>query len=215
VLGAFFGLPLDMRHVTLSTGTLALACADWAVAGSTADGFCGPWRGSESCSCSTSVSFLCHTASRAYDSRAASCSISPVQALSRAAWRLRAAARADARRTSTEKFKTGDTHAQEVVDTARAGVLRNGTFTFGGGDATTASLQRELVANREWLSEHDFAACYAVSRVTPNQPARLRTAVGWTSWGCAGAVGAPGTVPGAVVLMLMTGSTMPPPAIPG
>ena len=27
VLGAFFGLPLDVRHVTLSTGTLALACA--------------------------------------------------------------------------------------------------------------------------------------------------------------------------------------------
>ena len=26
-LGAFFGLPLDVRHVTLSTGTLALACA--------------------------------------------------------------------------------------------------------------------------------------------------------------------------------------------
>src|SRR5262249_31807762 len=27
VLGIFFGLPLDVRHVTLSTGTLALACA--------------------------------------------------------------------------------------------------------------------------------------------------------------------------------------------
>jgi site-specific recombinase len=27
VLGAFFGFPLDVRHVTLSTGTLALACA--------------------------------------------------------------------------------------------------------------------------------------------------------------------------------------------
>ena len=27
VLGTFFGLPLDVRHVTLSTGTLALACA--------------------------------------------------------------------------------------------------------------------------------------------------------------------------------------------
>jgi chromate transporter len=86
--------------------------------------------------------------------------------------------------------------------------LRNGTFTFGGGDATTASLQRELVANREWLSEHDFAACYAVSRVTPGTNLlAFCTAVGWTLLGLRGALSALllASIPGAVVLMLMTG----------
>ena len=33
VLGAFFGIPLDVRHVTLSTGTLALAAARFGTAG--------------------------------------------------------------------------------------------------------------------------------------------------------------------------------------
>ncbi len=92
---------------------------------------------------------------------------------------------------------------------ALAGVfLRNGTFTFGGGDATTASLQRELVANRGWLSEHEFGACYAVSRVTPGTNLlAFCTAAGWSLIGLRGAVSALllASIPGAVVLMLMTG----------
>ena len=86
--------------------------------------------------------------------------------------------------------------------------LRNGTFTFGGGDATTASLQRELVANRGWLSEHEFGACYAVSRVTPGTNLlAFCTAVGWTLLGLRGALSALllASIPGAIVLMLMTG----------
>lgn len=86
--------------------------------------------------------------------------------------------------------------------------LRNGTFTFGGGDATTASLQRELVANHGWLSEHEFGACYAVSRVTPGTNLlAFCTAVGWTLMGLRGAVSALllASIPGAVVLMVMTG----------
>jgi chromate transporter len=86
--------------------------------------------------------------------------------------------------------------------------LRNGTFTFGGGDATTASLQRELVADRGWLSEHEFGACYAVSRVTPGTNLlAFCTAVGWTLLGLRGALSALllASIPGAVLLMLMTG----------
>jgi chromate transporter len=85
--------------------------------------------------------------------------------------------------------------------------VRNGTFTFGGGDATTASLQRELVANRGWLSEHQFGACYAVSRVTPGTNLlAFCTAVGWTLLGLRGALSALllASIPGAVLLMLMT-----------
>jgi len=86
--------------------------------------------------------------------------------------------------------------------------LRNGTFTFGGGDATTASLQRELVTNRGWLDEHQFGACYAVSRVTPGTNLlAFCTSVGWTLLGLRGALSALllASIPGAIVLMLMTG----------
>ena len=86
--------------------------------------------------------------------------------------------------------------------------LRNGAFTFGGGDATTASLQRELVANRGWLSEQQFGACYAVSRVTPGTNLlAFCTAAGWTLLGWRGALSGLllASIPGAAVLMLMTG----------
>ncbi len=86
--------------------------------------------------------------------------------------------------------------------------LRNGTFTFGGGEATTASLQRELVVNRGWLSQHQFGACYAVSRVTPGTNLlAFCTAVGWTLLGMRGALWALllASIPGAALLMLMTG----------
>ncbi|HXJ44711.1 MAG TPA: chromate transporter [Bryobacteraceae bacterium] len=45
--------------------------------------------------------------------------------------------------------------------------FRIANFTFGGGAATTAALQRDLVQKRGWLSEVDFGLCYALSRVTP------------------------------------------------
>ena len=45
--------------------------------------------------------------------------------------------------------------------------FRIANFTFGGGAATTAALQRDLVQKRNWLSETDFALCYALSRITP------------------------------------------------
>jgi chromate transporter len=97
---------------------------------------------------------------------------------------------------------------QRLSITALARVfLRNGTFTFGGGDATTAALQRELVINRRWLSEHQFGACYAVSRVTPGTNLlAFCTAVGWALLGLRGALWALllASIPGAAVLMLMT-----------
>ncbi|HTS52503.1 MAG TPA: chromate transporter [Burkholderiales bacterium] len=86
--------------------------------------------------------------------------------------------------------------------------LRNGAFTFGGGDATTASLQRELVTHHNWLSKHQFGVCYAVSRLTPGTNLlAFCTAVGWTLLGLRGALWALllASIPGAAVLMLMTG----------
>lgn len=45
--------------------------------------------------------------------------------------------------------------------------FRVGNFTFGGGNPTTAALQRELVEKEKWLSQQDFALCYALARITP------------------------------------------------
>lgn len=51
-------------------------------------------------------------------------------------------------------------------DLARV-MLRAATLTFGGGNPTTAALQREMVERRHWLSGTDFALAYTLSRITP------------------------------------------------
>ena len=44
---------------------------------------------------------------------------------------------------------------------------RFGNFTFGGGSATIATLQSEVVEQRRWLEHDPFHLCYAISRLTP------------------------------------------------
>jgi chromate transporter len=63
--------------------------------------------------------------------------------------------------------------------------FRIGNFTFGGGAATTAALQRELVQRRGWLDDVAFALCYSLSRITPGTNLlAFCTATGWLlrSW---------------------------------
>lgn len=63
--------------------------------------------------------------------------------------------------------------------------FRIGNFTFGGGAATTAALQRELVQKRGWLDDVTFALCYSLSRITPGTNLlAFCTAAGWLlrSW---------------------------------
>ncbi len=45
--------------------------------------------------------------------------------------------------------------------------LRIGNTTFGGGLPTIAALQRELVEQRAWLSQEDYALAFSLARVTP------------------------------------------------
>jgi len=45
--------------------------------------------------------------------------------------------------------------------------LRVGNLTFGGGDAITALLQRELVQRREWLTLDQYGLAQSLARVTP------------------------------------------------
>jgi chromate transporter len=62
-----------------------------------------------------------------------------------------------------------------------AGVFaRFGNFTFGGGSATIATLQHEIVDRRQWLEVGPFHLCYALSRLTPGTNLlAFCTAIGW------------------------------------
>jgi chromate transporter len=57
---------------------------------------------------------------------------------------------------------------------------RYANLTFGGGSATVAVLNRELVAKRGWVDEQPFGLCYALSRITPGTNLlSFCTGIGW------------------------------------
>lgn len=67
--------------------------------------------------------------------------------------------------------------------------FRIGNFTFGGGSATTAALQREMVDRRHWYDTLEFGLCYALARVTPGTNLfAFSTASGWLLRGWRGAL---------------------------
>jgi chromate transporter len=78
-------------------------------------------------------------------------------------------------------------------DLARV-MLRAGTLTFGGGNPTSAALQRQVVDEQKWLSPTDFALAFTLSRITP----------GTNLYACCSAVGSliKGW-PGAIILLLI------------
>ena len=60
----------------------------------------------------------------------------------------------------------GQQRASSIVEIARIfGTV--GSFTFGGGSATIAALEHEIVERRSWLGRDRFGLCYALSRMTP------------------------------------------------
>ena len=85
--------------------------------------------------------------------------------------------------------------------------LRVGNTTFGGGVPTIAALQRELVDQRRWLSQEDFALAFSLSRVTPGTNViAFCAAAGARILGFRGALAGAlsETVPSAVLAILMT-----------
>ena len=85
--------------------------------------------------------------------------------------------------------------------------LRIGNTTFGGGLPTIAALQRELVEQRAWLSQEDYALAFSLARVTPGTNViAFCTAVGAQILGLRGAVAGAlaETVPSAVLAVFMT-----------
>jgi chromate transporter len=68
-------------------------------------------------------------------------------------------------------------------------MLRAGTLTFGGGNPTSAALQKRIVEEKHWVSETDFALAYTLSRITPGTNLfACCSALGYMMRGWAGAV---------------------------
>ena len=85
--------------------------------------------------------------------------------------------------------------------------LRIGNFTFGGGSATVAALQREMVGRRGWLDRTQFAFCYALSRITPGTNLlAFCTGTGWLMRGWRGALVAVlvASIPSCLIVWLVT-----------
>ena len=67
--------------------------------------------------------------------------------------------------------------------------LRIGNLTFGGGDPAMTALQRELVEQRQWLTQEDFTLIWSLARVTPGtNVVACFAGAGWRLAGLTGAV---------------------------
>ena len=81
-----------------------------------------------------------------------------------------------------------------------------GAFTFGGGLAMMPMMQRELIQNRNWLTEDELIDYYAVGQSTPGIiAANVATFVGYKQFGVIGGIIATlGVVtPSLIIIMLL------------
>lgn len=80
-------------------------------------------------------------------------------------------------------------------------------MTFGGGSATIATLHREIIAKRNWVTQRQFDLSYALSRLTPGTNLlAFSTAIGWLVSGWRGAlvVLLASSIPCSVLAVLLT-----------
>jgi len=85
--------------------------------------------------------------------------------------------------------------------------LGNGNMTFGGGSATIATLHRESITERNWVTQRQFDLSYALSRLTPGTNLlAFSTAIGWLIRGWPGALVAllALSIPCSVLAVLLT-----------
>jgi chromate transporter len=84
---------------------------------------------------------------------------------------------------------------------------RYANLTLGGGSATAATMHRELVEKRRWLTEDQFTLCFALGRITPGTNLlAFCTGFGWVLRGPAGAIVAllASSIPCAVLVAVLT-----------
>jgi chromate transporter len=66
---------------------------------------------------------------------------------------------------------------------------RYANLTLGGGSATAATMHRELVEKRHWLTDEQFTLCFALGRITPGTNLlAFCTGFGWVLRGPSGAI---------------------------
>jgi chromate transporter len=85
--------------------------------------------------------------------------------------------------------------------------LKAGNLTFGGGDAITAVLQRELVVRLRWITLDQFALAQSLGGATPGtRILAFAAAVGWLVRGWRGTLTAvlAISVPSAALTVLLT-----------
>jgi chromate transporter len=84
---------------------------------------------------------------------------------------------------------------------------RYANLTLGGGSATAATMHRELVEKRHWLTEDQFTPSFALGRITPGTNLlAFCTGFGWALRGLAGAVVAllASSIPCATLVAVLT-----------
>jgi chromate transporter len=84
---------------------------------------------------------------------------------------------------------------------------RYANLTLGGGSATAATMHRELVVKRRWLTEDQFTLSFALGRITPGTNLlAFCTGFGWALRGPAGAIVAllASSIPCAVLVAALT-----------
>jgi chromate transporter len=66
---------------------------------------------------------------------------------------------------------------------------RYANLTLGGGSATAATMHRELVEKRHWLTEEQFTLSFALGRITSGTNLlAFCTGFGWALRGLSGAI---------------------------
>lgn len=85
--------------------------------------------------------------------------------------------------------------------------FRYGNWTLGGGSATVAVLQAELIDSRGWVDREAFSLAFGLARLTPGTNLlSFGAGIGWLLRGWGGAVVAllAGSVPCSLVALLVT-----------
>jgi chromate transporter len=85
--------------------------------------------------------------------------------------------------------------------------FRHGNWTFGGGNATIAALQRELLERKAWVGREEVSLSYALARLTPGTNLLSFCAgMGWLLRGLSGAlvVLVAGSIPSSMLAVLVT-----------
>ena len=81
----------------------------------------------------------------------------------------------------------------ETLIQACISFLKIGAFSFGGGYAVVAFIQREIIENHGWISGEDFVNIVAIAEMTPGPIAvNSSTFVGYTLAGILGGICAVG-----------------------